>query len=105
MRIDGLKDFFSGVHKRDDKLTVIATQERKLSKAVNCSCGECLLGEDGKVQRRAIAHVVDDMLFARCLKCKGHTRLGKFEACEPPAPEPEKKINKSRVKIVYIPKQ
>lgn len=73
----------------------------QLSKAVNCSCGECLLNHDGKAIRQTVVKTDGDSLFALCLKCKGHTRLGKFEAIEPPKPE---RASKSRLKIVYMTK-
>jgi hypothetical protein len=77
---------------------------RQLSKAVNCSCGECLINEDGKAIRRTVVKTDGDSLFALCLKCNGHTRLGKFEACEPPKREEEVKKSRSKLRVVYVTK-
>ena len=72
-------------------------------KSVNCSCGSCIIDPDGKAIRRTVITTDGDSLFALCLKCKGHTRLGKFEACDPPQRE-EPAARKSRLRIVYMPK-
>jgi len=77
---------------------------RQLSKAVNCSCGENLFNADGKAIRQTIVKTDGDSIFALCLKCKGHTHLGKFEACEPPQQEPKAKKSHNRLKIVYMQK-
>lgn len=73
-----------------------------LLKSLSCSCGAPLIDHEGKMHPRSNVRFDGDTMYAKCHRCKGHSKIGKVEKAEEPEKEPAQK-SRHGVKIVYFP--